>query len=236
MSEFPALRESLVRAAARRRRRRLTIRAAVPAFALAVAAVVLFLVPGGAPDREREVATPARADAAGAGVPRASGGRGRPPTRCPRRRPTLAGADWDGSRLLAKDGDDALYAVPTTEGMCLILRSGAGRPRPGCGPVAAMAREDAAPGTFRDGLTGYLFPDGTHDLTVTTGNGESWGGMGPTPNGVLVRDPAGIAYTAPPGRATSTAPPGADRAAVELPGEARPAARRRRRAGRPRAR
>src|SRR3954468_21426672 len=60
MTEFPALRASLVRAAARRRRRRrrLTIRAAVPSFALAAAAVALFALPGGQRDREREVATP----------------------------------------------------------------------------------------------------------------------------------------------------------------------------------
>ena len=32
----------------------------------------------------------------------------------------LVGPRWDSSRLLARDGADALYAVPNADGLCLL--------------------------------------------------------------------------------------------------------------------
>lgn len=205
MSEFPALRESLVRAAAHRRRRRLTFRAAVPALALATAAVVLVLAPTGESPRreEREVATPAPARTP---LEEAFGVFRRPRTRADEVPANIGGGnipgpDWDNSRLLAKHGDDRFYAVPSTDGLCLILLRDGKNVSSMCGPVETMATEGAAPGSVARGRIAFLFPDGTRDVSVTTRDGESWGAPRLTDNAILLRgELAVLSFTGASGR------------------------------------
>jgi hypothetical protein len=175
MTEFPALRESLLRAAARRRRRRLTVRAAVPAFAVGAAAVALFVVPGGAGDREREVATP--------------------PARTPLeeafaifRRPATAAdrpssvkidpktgaiipdgtAGFDTSRLLGVVGERRVYAMAGTrrgvETVCLV--------EPGRGSACSPLAGGTPISSFGTGVYAQLFRDGTRDVRLTLQDGS----------------------------------------------------------------
>src|SRR4051812_28352695 len=111
--EFPALRESLVRAAARRRRRRLTVRFAVPAFAVATAGVFL-LLPGGPTEPEREVATPAPQRS----VLEQSFAVFRRPhddgDRLPQGASVPGAVQLGDARRLAHNGPDSFFAVPSS--------------------------------------------------------------------------------------------------------------------------
>lgn len=167
MSEFPALRDSLVRAASRRRRRRRIASAAAPVLAVGVAAVA-FVSVSPAPDDERTV-EPAR-DA----YERAYEVLRRPRTvedvlpRSPRAGASLVpkGALEGRSRLVGRDGDARIYAVPArAEGepwICMLRYPGG----VGCAPVSK-------PVLVRSGTTyTFLVPDGVRDLHLSTRTGR----------------------------------------------------------------
>ena len=123
MTEFPALRDALVRAALRRRRRRRAIGAAVPAVAACVGAIALLALPGTPEDRERVARPPAGV------LERNYAAFRRPRTAAD----VLPGAAASRSRLIARDGEVRLFAVPSADGRTICLTSVPGGR--GCGPV-----------------------------------------------------------------------------------------------------
>jgi len=173
MTEFPALRESLVRAAARRRRRRLTLGAAVPGLAVAAAAIALFVLPGGGvPDQEREAVTPSPSLSP---LAQAFAVFRKPQAEADKlpRRDVLGGTfDPASSRLLARGGGAYVYAVPVTlrgqEQLCLVdvrvAHAGAG-----CVPFSTAFEQGA--GVSGGGVYVQLFPDGASDVRLTLQDG-----------------------------------------------------------------
>ena len=150
MTEFPALRDALVLAAVRRRRRRRAAGAAVPVLAACVGAIAFVSLPGGSDDHERTARPPAGV------LERNYAAFRRPRTAAD----VLPGAAGARSRLIARDGDVRLYAVPSAdrETMCLELVPG-GR---ACAPL-----DPAEPQTYSDDeVFAALVPDRVRDVRV----------------------------------------------------------------------
>jgi hypothetical protein len=173
MTEFPALHEALVTAGLRRRRRRRTVGAAVPALALAAAAIALFALAGNSPPERERVAQPPRdeLDAAFAVFRR-------PQTaadRLPVRDPSVGTVDEARTRLVARGGHARVFAYPATtpkgeRRLCLTLVLG-GTWSNGCTRLASAVRETAPLGVSATGTWAQIFPDGTRDVVVTLADG-----------------------------------------------------------------
>jgi hypothetical protein len=170
MTEFPALRDALVRAGRRRRRRRLTLGAAVPAFAAAAAAVTLFALPARTPDPEQAAPAPRdrfeqifrRPRVAADALPAELG--------------VTGVEDRARSRLISRRGKVAFYAVPTvvrgSDWLCLIAVDPGRGNEAACGQLAKMLSEEIAPGVVFKGWFGFLFRDGTRDVRLTFADGR----------------------------------------------------------------
>jgi len=169
MTEFPALRDALVRAGLRRRRRRRRLLVGVPAFAACASAVVVLALPGPAPDRER-VADPPR------GPLEAAFGAFRrertPADELPAGMVPPGRADRAASRLVARDGDVRIYAVPTVlrgkASLCLMRIDGSAR----CSAVADAVREGTPIGGMSAKYFEILLRDGTRDIRATLADGK----------------------------------------------------------------
>lgn len=156
MSEFPALRDALVRAAERRRRRRRAVGASVPAFTAAAAAVAI-LLPGTAPEREEVVASAVEAYSVFS----------RPETDADRALPEqLASAFAGGHPTLIRHVGGGAFALATSTGsVCVVLRDG-DQITGSCAP-AEQARDGSLRLAARTGrLLALLLPDGTRDVTT----------------------------------------------------------------------
>lgn len=165
MSEFPALRDALVKAATRRRRRRRAV-VAVPAFAAVAAAILVTLVPRGSQERELEAARAPFAHAFSVFArPQTEADR----TSDPRLAELLRGGDYDPA--LTRLVNEGVYALGRRDGgVCLALPDGE-RINVSCAPWQRAAGLDvvsAGTGERR----AWLVPDGAHDIRFVLVRGE----------------------------------------------------------------
>lgn len=167
MSEFPALREALVKAAARRRRRRRRVVVAAPAFAAVAAVAVLVTLAPGEP-REREL------EAARAPLTRAFSIFARPQTEAdrtpdPRLAPLLIGGEYDPA--LTRLVSEGVYALGRRDGgVCLALPDGE-QVGVSCAPWQRAAARDVVSTRTRE-RRAWLVPDGVHDIRFNFTDGE----------------------------------------------------------------
>ena len=191
MTEFPGLRDALVRAAARRRRRRRAAAATVPVLAVGAVAVTLLALSREPPERERVAEPGATLEQAFAVFRR--------PQRPSDRPPSTAMVPGEVDRERTRELDEGLYAVPTEThagpSLCLVLFAGRGTPT-ACAPVERAVDEATPLILAADGLTAVLVRDGTRDVRFFT---EQSQGFGPVvDNAITHSSPAvrpGVSWT-----------------------------------------
>jgi hypothetical protein len=207
MTEFPALRDALVGAAARRRRRRRVAGAAAPTFAVAAVALVALVTASHEPrERERAVASPAPA-VGKAHVPRSVEAAfavfRREATRADR---LPAGVVFPGmgspsaTRFLKQGGPRRFFAASfaTREGttLCLLaLRRGRIETKT-CGTPTEAIGEPTPLRISAGDVTGVFLPDTSTDLRFILSNGV--GSVSPSNNLSLVQlmaPLAGLSWT-----------------------------------------
>jgi hypothetical protein len=199
MSEFPALRDALVGAATRRRRRRRVASAALPLIAACVVAATLVSLPmGQAPEREDVAPKPPTELEQLYGVFRRPQRPEDVMPAGPRDRNAMAA---EQTRLVASNGSSRFFAGPTRDGgsLCTITVSGGGYSG-GCGPISAL-REDVAQGGWMGTIYALLFQDGARDVRLLLQNG---GREAPRlrEGGLLASSPVGytgVSWTTPSG-------------------------------------
>jgi len=182
MTEFPALKDALVRAAARRRRRRRTVGAAVPAFAIAAAAFVFALAPSDPQEQER-VASPFAQRFSVFARPQTAADRALP------ERLARAGTGGTTDPALTRRVADGAYVLATREGsVCVVMPERGNQIKVACGPVARAAAGGAPVKTGTAEQTVRLVADGTRDVIVARGDG-SRSELPVRDNVIVVRDP-----------------------------------------------
>ncbi|MDA0172050.1 hypothetical protein OJ998_23310 [Solirubrobacter taibaiensis] len=185
MSEFPALKDALVRAAARRRRRRRTVGAAVPAFAIAAAAFVFAFASSTPPEQER-VASPLSQRFSVFARPQTDADRALP------ERLARAGTGGTIDLALTRRVADGAYVLATREGsVCIVMPERGNQIKVSCGPVARAAAGDAPVMTGTAKQTVRLVADGTRDVIVAYGDG-SRSEVPVRDNVIVVRDPDNV--------------------------------------------
>jgi len=195
MTEFPALRDALVRAAARRRRRRRRAVAVVPA--LAAGAVAIALLPSSPPERERVAEPPD-----GGALERAFAVFRRGQTPADRWPEAVSDPSHDPAltRLLGERDGVRVYAVPGERVLgyprvCLHLDL----PRGGSGTCAFLRTVQTDGIALNDlGVFAALLPDDTHDV-ILVDRGGSRRSVTVRDNALVADDVRGASWTGPNG-------------------------------------
>jgi hypothetical protein len=183
MTEFPALRDALVRAAMRRRRRHRAIGAAVPVLAAGVGAIAFVSLPGTSEDQERVARPPA-------GVLERNYAAFRGPRTAAdelSRNVSVGAGSRARSRLIARDGAARLFAVPSADGkeLCLVSVPGEGASCAALDPTAPLISSDTD-------FFAALVPDRLRDVRVLSEPGVRRGGQ----SGILTpRSLGGLSWT-----------------------------------------
>jgi len=169
VTEIPALRDALVRAGERRRRRRRAVRASVPTFAVAAAAVLVFALPR-TPDRERVV------EPSVSPLARSFSVFARPQTADDRAEPPLARSDDNGMDLdpgLTRFLGGDMFALATRDQQTVCLRAVDGTRVAGrCDQIARVRDDRFLVQLWTDSTLAALVPNGTIDAVVAYRDGN----------------------------------------------------------------